>query len=256
MSLELPKISIITPSYNQADFIEETILSVLEQGYPRLEYFVMDGGSNDGTVDILKKYGKHIQWISQKDRGQSDAINRGFRRASGEILAYINSDDRYEPGALLAVGEYLREHPQAFWVTGKCRNIDPQGHEVRKLVREYKNFWLSLRSYKILLVIDYISQPATFWRRLVIDQIGFFDESLHFTMDYDYSLRVGRLFKLWVVDSYLASFRIQPGSKSRRFRDHFNADLETARRYTNSKLVYDLHRLHNAMIVCIYNGWQ
>src|SRR5512136_340290 len=200
-----PRITVVTPSFNQASFIEQTIHSVLTQGYPNLEYIVMDGGSTDGTVDILRKYEKHLIWTSGKDGGQSDALNKGFRRASGEILAYINSDDVYAPGALLKAGGFFASHPQACWLTGRCRNIDAEGREIRKLIKVYKSFWMLFRSYKVLLAIDYISQPATFWRREVIQQVGPFDEKLHLTMDYDYSLRVGSRYRLWVINDTLAS---------------------------------------------------
>ncbi len=248
----LPKISIVTPTLNQASFIEATIQSVLDQGYPDLEFIVMDGGSTDGTIDILRKYEKHLTWFSGKDRGQSDALNKGFRMTSGEILAFINSDDAYEPGALRKVGIFFATHPHAEWLTGKCRVIDPRGREIRRLITAYKNFWLFFKSYNALLIVDYISQPATFWRRELIDRAGPFDESLHFSMDYDFSLRIGKLTRLWVMDDYLARFRIHPASKSGLIRDHFNTDLSIARRYAHSKLQIILHRLHNQVIILSY----
>jgi glycosyltransferase involved in cell wall biosynthesis len=247
-----PRISVVTPSFNQGAYIEETIRSVLDQGYPNLEYIVMDGGSTDGTVDILRRYEKQLAWISEKDGGQSDALNKGFRKAGGEILAYINSDDTYEPGALLKVGSFFAEHPQADWLTGRCRIMDPQGREIRRLITAYKNFWLLFSSYKLLLAIDYISQPATFWRREVIQRVGPFDEELHLTMDYDYSLRVGGRYKLWVLNAPLASFRVHPASKSASIRAHFDEDLAVARKYARSKLLVNLHRLHNQLIIHSY----
>ena len=253
---QLPRITVITPSYNQGDFIDQTIQSVLGQGYPDLEYIVMDGGSTDQTVEILRKYGQQFFWVSKKDRGQSDAINQGLRKASGEIVCFLNSDDVYEPGALLKVGQFFADHPDAAWLTGKCRVIDPQGHETRKLITAYKNFWLFFKSYSVLLVIDYISQPATFWRKEVIQKVGYFDENLHFSMDYDYSLRVGKCYKLHFVNNYLASFRVHPASKSGLIRDHFNTDLSISRRYANSTFLVRLHALHNALIVAAYGRLQ
>jgi glycosyltransferase involved in cell wall biosynthesis len=252
MTSTLPRISVITPTYNQAGFIEETILSVLEQKYPNLEYLVFDGGSTDGTLEILKKYEQHLRWVSRKDKGQSDALNQGFRQASGEVLAYINSDDRYEPGALLRVGEHMRDHPQVHWLTGRCRLIDPSGREIRRLITAYKNFWLLFGSYASLLVLDYVSQPATFWRRSVIEKVGLFDEDLHLTMDYDYSLRVGQHFRLYPIPAYLAAFRVHPASKSSLVREHFDEDLAIARRYTASRLLRALHSAHNEIIINIY----
>ncbi|PIW08565.1 glycosyltransferase, partial [Candidatus Collierbacteria bacterium CG17_big_fil_post_rev_8_21_14_2_50_45_7] len=121
--MKLPLISIVTPSYNQAQFIAATIDSVLSQDYPNLEYFVMDGGSTDGTIEILKSYGAKINWESNKDAGQADAINQGLRKSRGEILAYLNSDDIYLPGTLKRVGEYYAR-TQADWITGDCLTID------------------------------------------------------------------------------------------------------------------------------------
>jgi len=253
---DLPKISIVTPSYNQANFIEQTIQSVLSQNYPNLEYIVMDGGSTDGTAEILKKYGSQLTWFSEEDRGQSDALNKGLCIATGDICAYLNSDDVYEPGALHKVGKFFADHLQVSWLTGKCRIVDRQGREIRKLITYYKNFWLLFKSYNVLLVIDFISQPATFWRRDVVKQIGPFDEDLHLTMDYDYSLRVGKQYKLWVLNDYLASFRVHRTSKSEQVREHFDEDLSIAKRYSRSRLLINLHSFHNSLIVAAYQYMQ
>jgi len=252
----LPRITLVTPSYNQGNFIEETIRSVLDQQYPNLEYIIMDGCSTDGTVDILRKYEKQLVWRSEQDRGQSDALNKGFRMGSGEIFAFINSDDVYAPGALHKVGIFFADHPQACWLTGRCRIVDPHGREFRKLITAYKNFWLLFTSYAVLLVIDYISQPATFWRRQVVERIGPFDETLHYSMDYDYSLRVGKEYQLWVMNDTLASFRIHPSSKSGQIEDHFNTDLSIAQRYSKSGFQVGLHRLHNQLIISAYSLMQ
>ena len=250
--MQYPKITIITPSYNQAAFIESTINSVLTQNYPNLEYIVLDGGSTDGTIDILHRYDSKIIWKSETDRGQSDALNKGFRMATGDIFAFINSDDTYEPGALLKVGEFYKDHPDAHWVTGKCKVIDTEGREIRKFVTAYKNMWLNIKSYTVLQILDYISQPSTFWSREIVNKIGLFDDSLYFTMDYDYSLRVGREFKLFLVNDYLADFRIHPASKSVKIRDHFNADYLIASKYINIKFLKILHKLHNELVILAY----
>jgi glycosyltransferase involved in cell wall biosynthesis len=249
----LPRITIITPSYNQCHFIEQTIDSVLSQNYPDLEYIVIDGGSTDNTLEILKKYDGKLLWISERDRGQSHAINKGLRMATGEIIAFLNSDDLYAPGALLKVGKFFAAHPEARWFTGRCRTIDPKGNEIRKAITLYKNVWLRIKSYRALLVLNYISQPATFWSRKVIDMVGEFDESLRYAMDYDYSLRVGRSFKLWVLDDYLASFRVHPSSKAGSSANaQFDSEFKIAKRYTTSPLLVGLHAAHNALTVNIY----
>ena len=251
----LPRISIITPSYNQVDFIETTLLSVLEQEYPDLEYIVMDGGSTDGTLDILRKYEDRLQWVSETDRGQAHAINKGLACASGEVTAFLNSDDVYTPGALLSVGRYFVEHPEAQWLTGKCNIIDESGHEMRKSITAYKNFWLGFRSYGVLQVLNYISQPATFWRRGLLAQVGSLNEDLRFTMDYEYWLRIGKQHRLHVLRQGLAGFRLYAASKSGGgYEEQFAEELAVCRRFA-SPVTVQLHRLHNALIVGVYR-WQ
>jgi len=134
-----PKISIITPSFNQGDFIEQTILSVLSQDYPNLEYLVMDGGSSDTTLTILKKYSGKVTWISEADQGQAHAINKGLRRASGSIVGYLNTDDVLLPGTLKKVADAFINDPQTVWVSGKCRIVDEENNEIRRPITVYKN---------------------------------------------------------------------------------------------------------------------
>ena len=249
----LPRISVITPSFNQGPFIEHTIRSVLSQDYPDLEYVVVDGASNDNTVDILRSYGDRIRWISEPDRGQAHAINKGLAMVSGDVIAFLNSDDIYEPLALQRVGEFFAQHPAAHWLTGRCRTIDVDGREIRRPITFYKNLWLRLGSYRALKILNYVSQPATFWTRKVTDTVGEFDESLVYAMDYDYSLRVGRRFRLWVHDDYLAAFRVHPTSKAGSSASaQFDVDLEIVRRYTRSRLLIGLHAAHNALAVGAY----
>lgn len=250
---ELPLITIITPSYNQACFIEQTIESVLDQKYPCLQYIVMDGGSTDGTQALLRKYDRHLEWFSERDRGQSHAVNKGLRLAAGEIVAFINSDDYYEPGALWAAGGFFAAHPDAAWLTGKCRTVDETGREIRRPVTLYKHLWLRLRSYRALQVLNYVSQPATFWSRKLLPEIGYLDEGLRYTMDYDYWLRIGKRYPLRTIDRCLACFRIHSCSKSGTTAHlQFDEELETARRHSQSRRLLALHRLHRAITVTIY----
>ncbi|MEW6654845.1 MAG: glycosyltransferase family 2 protein, partial [Bacteroidota bacterium] len=202
----LPKISIITPTLNQAEFIEKTILSVLNQNYPDLEYLVFDGCSNDGTQEILKKYSKDIKWRSEPDQGQSSAINKGLRICSGEIIGFINSDDQYEPSALLKVGNFFASHPEAMWVTGKCKIINEYEKEVFSFVSFYKHILLRFHHPSLLGVVNYIPQPSTFWRREVLETVGFFDESLRYVMDYDYWFRLSQRYRLYFINEYLSKF--------------------------------------------------
>ena len=248
----LPKISIITPSFNQGKFIEQTIRSVLDQGYPNLDYIVVDGGSTDHTPEILKRYEQHLTWTSEPDLGQANAINKGLRKASGEVVAYLNSDDLYLPGTLHAVGSYFMEHPQANWLSGTCRNIDENGHEIRQFIRHYKNFWLRLANYRVLLILNFIAQPATFWRRSVMQDAGLLDETLHYTLDYEYWLRIGQRHKLHVLKIDLAAFRLHAASKSGATAyKQFDEELKVAQSY-GSPLTNALHQLHNLVIVFIY----
>lgn len=248
-----PKISIITPSYNQARFIEQTIESVLNQNYPNFEYIVMDGGSTDGTIDILKKNDRFIRWRSQKDNGQSDAINQGLRLATGEIVAYLNSDDLYQPGALNLVGQYFAAHSNQNWVTGFCRIIDEGGDEQRSLIRHYKEWWLKRYRYQTLLVLNYIAQPATFWRRSITEKIGLLNEEEHLAMDYEYWLRIGQKYPLGLIPHDLAAFRVHRHSKSQTaFQDQFLKEAEIAARFSSSTFLKFLHRRHAQSVIASY----
>jgi len=147
------KLSVVTPSYNQCKYIEQTIQSVLNQeGDFELEYLIIDGGSTDGTLDILKKYNGQINWVSERDRGQSHAINKGFNKAKGEIIGWLNSDDLYEEGAMQKIVSVFSENEDCQWIAGRCLIIDENGREIRKAVTGYKNKWLERYSYDRLLV--------------------------------------------------------------------------------------------------------
>jgi glycosyltransferase involved in cell wall biosynthesis len=249
-----PRISVITPSYNQGQFIEATIQSVLSQEYPNLEYLVVDGGSTDGTLDILRRYSEKLRWISEPDHGQVEAINKGLRLASGEILAYLNSDDLYLPGALQRVGRYFRDHPQAAWVSGRCLTVDADLRQTRCLITIYKNLWLLTRSYRALLVLNYISQMGTFWRRPVYEQLGPLDERLHYTMDYEYWLRIGEHYPLQALPQNLAAFRLHASSKSgTTARKQFLEQYQVALRYHPPAWLRWLHRLHNGLSILVYS---
>src|SRR5262245_40781632 len=188
--MTLPSLSIITPSYNQAEFIGHTIRSVLEQKYRPLEYQVMDGGSADGTVEILRRHEGQLRFVSQKDGGQAAALNEGFRRTSGEIIGWINSDDVYAPGALQVVGEFFARHPDVEWLYGRCPIIDRQGEIHKSWVTSYKEFWMRRYSYRRYMIENFISQPAVFFRRRLLDRVGPIDESYHCAFDYHLFIRM------------------------------------------------------------------
>ncbi len=249
------KISIVTPSYNQADFIERTIQSVLSQDHEDKEYIIIDGGSTDGTVPILEKYSDRIVWKSEPDNGQSDAINKGLRMATGDIVAFLNSDDTYEPGALSKVNELFGKNPETQWAYGKCRIINASDEGIRKPITFYKNFLLKNYSYRKLLTENFISQPATFWRRSLHEEIGYLSETEHFCMDYDFWLRIGAKYPAGVINAYLANFRYHAGSKSgsvnkRQFQD----ELRIAKKYSGSlRLPILIHTLNYYKITTVYS---
>ncbi len=248
------KISIITPSYNQASFIERTIISVLEQNYPEFEHIIIDGGSTDNTLNILKKY-KHLKWVSEKDKGQSEAINKGFRKATGDIIAFLNSDDTYSKGSFFMVNEYFINNPDKKWACGKCRIININDVEIRRYITLYKNLLLKRYTYKNLLKENFISQPAVFWKRELIEEIGYLNENEHFCMDYEYWLRIGQKYDAGIICYYLSNFRYYPSSKSGSVnKNQFLDELRIAHLY-GKKYPFSLflHKLNYYKIIIIYN---
>ena len=221
----LPRVTIVTPSYNQAEFLEETLRSVLLQNYPNLEYIVMDGGSKDGSVDIIRKYEKHLSyWTSEKDGGASDAIARGFTRATGSILAYLNSDDPYLPGAISSVVRFFQERPQCNVVFGNTYWTDPMGNVVAK--RRQTPFWPA--SY--LYGGSDMQQPSTFWRRELYVKAGGMDAGYLTAFDTDLFYRfIACKAEFRHVKRFLSCFRIHPESKSSTLMDRRTQELAKIR---------------------------
>jgi glycosyltransferase involved in cell wall biosynthesis len=202
-------ISIVTPSYNQARFLEETIKSVLSQDYPQLEYLIVDGGSTDGSQNLIKKYeNKLAWWVSEKDRGQTDAINKGFAHARGDILAWINSDDTYEPGALTAAVAYLQDHPEVGMVYGDCNFIDETGKVIGKFHSAQTNYRLLRQGY------SHIPQQTMFFRADLWKQVGPLDPSFYFAMDYDLWTRISARTEIKYVPQTWANFRLHGSGKT------------------------------------------
>lgn len=252
-----PRISVIIPSYNAVGSIAETIQSILNQDYSNFECIVIDGGSNDGTLDILKRYEGQVTWLSETDKGQSDAINKGLKLTSGDIVAYICADDIYEEDCFRKVADFFDRNPGVMWVYGKCEIMDENGSEIRRPVTWYKNFWQKRYSYNKLLVMDFIAQPAVFWRKELVDEIGFFDVNEHLAMDYDYWLRVGARYDPGFIDAHLATFRVRPGSKSSMgFSKQAKEALGISRKYANSAkrdFLVPLQYLNYFLVVFIYS---
>ncbi len=214
-----PLVSIVTPSFNQAAFIEETIRSVLEQDYPHIEYIVIDGGSTDGSVDIIRRYADRLAyWVSERDAGQSDAINKGLRRANGEILAWLNSDDYYVPHAISTAVEFLVQHPDLGMAYGDVDGIDADGHLFKLSVGGAYDW------RRQLLQQMFVPQPAAFWRRRVTDRLGYLRTDLHYGMDWDLWLRLGRCYSVGYIERTLARFRITNVNKTTAHADRFVTD--------------------------------
>ena len=248
------KISIITPSFNQGSFIRQTIDSILDQDYPNLEYIITDGGSTDETISILKSYGEKIKWLSEKDKGQSEAINKGLKMATGSIVAYLNSDDAYTNKCLFKVNDFFNVNKDKKWVYGKGRIVDENNNEVRKQITAYKNFWMKNYSYNKLLSINFINQPSVFWRKDIIDEFGYFNEKEHLVMDYEYWLRIGKKYKAGFINEYISDFRMYSESKSsQNFKDQFKDELRIAKNNTKNPIVIFLHYLNYLTIIIGYN---
>ena len=178
--MDFPKISIVIPSYNQGKYLEQTIHSVIDQEYPNLELFVVDGGSNDNSIDIIKKYEQQITWwVSEKDSGQSEAINKGFAKAKGDIVSWLCSDDLYTPGSLAKIAfQFSNATPQ----TGLIHGGVVLFNEKKELERRFNYLNPCIESFISGIVF---SQPSAFYKKKYLDQVGFLDESLHFGMDFD-----------------------------------------------------------------------
>jgi glycosyltransferase involved in cell wall biosynthesis len=223
-----PKISIVTPSYNQGQFLEETIRSVLLQNYPNLEYIIMDGGSTDNSVAIIRKYESWLTyWVSEKDNGQADAIYRGFEKTKGEIIAWVNSDDLLLPNSLKTIAVYFNLNPGKDCVVGGSISIDihnslmtdPKGWPIC-------NLGMPVSHHRLLYFGCGFCQPATFWRRHAFFSVDGFDRSLRFCFDYDMYLRLSKIKSFGWIREWLAAFRIHPGSKSSTLAETMHAENE------------------------------
>lgn len=206
--LNPPRISVITPSYNQADYLEHTIQSVLSQGYPNLEYILIDGGSNDGSLDIIKKYaGKFTYWISEPDEGQADAINKGFAHASGDIVAWLNSDDIYLSDALSNAAQAFQSDSDLGLVYGDLQSIDTQG-------RIFNTITYAPYTLLDLLAFRIIGQPSVFFRRALLDQSGPLDITYRYLLDHHLWLRIAHIARIKYLPIPLAAARHHPAAKN------------------------------------------
>ena len=209
MGTKTPLISIVTPSYNQARFLEETIRSVLAQDYPRLEYIIVDGASTDGSLEIIQNYADRLAWwVSEPDQGQTDAINKGFSKAKGEILAWLNSDDTYRPGAVSAAIKCLLQYPEYGLVYGGADFIDEKGDLIGRFPARQTDYRRLRQGYV------HIPQQAAFFRASFWRKVGPLDPSFYFAMDYDLWIRIAAIAPIRYMPEVWANFRLHTGGKT------------------------------------------
>jgi glycosyltransferase involved in cell wall biosynthesis len=219
-----PLVTIVTPCFNAGRYLEATIQSVLAQDYPHIEYLVMDGGSTDNSLDILKRYEGRLDWVSAKDRGTADAIDTGFERTSGEIFTYVNADDLLLPGAVSAAVDALEHHPEASGVYGDAWWIDESGARIAA-------YPVKVFDPKLLESECFICQPASFVRREAFANLGGLDPELSLTFDYEFWMRFSRLYKLQRIEQPLACSRMHSANKSLgRKKEVFEETFQVLRR--------------------------
>lgn len=263
------KISIITPSYNQKEFIQRTIDSVIFQKWDfEIEYIIMDGWSNDWSKEIIEKIDSelkkawikinckklHFIWKSEKDKWQSDAINKWMKIATGDIVTYLNSDDTLAPWALQEVVNHLGKSNK-MRSYGKCRIIDKKDQEIRKPITWYKNLLWKKYFYSKLLSENFISQMTVFWKKEILQELGYFDVNEHLCMDYEYRLRIGEKHDPVYIPKYIANFRFYQTSKSgSMFIQQFQDEFRLAKKYAKwkHKWALFLHKINYYKIIVIY----
>jgi glycosyltransferase involved in cell wall biosynthesis len=255
---------IVTPSFNQAQFIQQTIDSVLSQkGTFDIKYVIIDGKSSDRTPEILKDLPKHVYWISEKDNGQTHAINKGinyFKKLKdidpeNTYFAYINSDDYYLENAFNRVKQKFNQDKDIGWVVGDAKIVNEQNQEIQKFVRIYKTFFRYFFVKHIHPIMNTIPQPSTFIRWRTVLETGLFDESLRYTMDYEYWTRLFKSgTKLGIINESLAAFRIHSTSKGNTsFKQQFEEQLTVTKKYKFSYPSITLQMIHNRFILLVYN---
>ncbi len=248
--MELPKISIVIPSYNKAEFITKTLDSIFSQKYLNFEVIIQDGGSTDGTLEIIKKYTTkypgRIIWSSRKDNGQVDAINTSLKKGSGDIFAFINADDVYRSGAFQEVGQVFVKKPDTLWLAGRGNVVDNKDREIGKAVTVYKNFLLGLNLYSLLLAVNYITQPSVFFSREAYKKYGPFTGTKNYVLEYDLWLKLGRARMPIVLSKTLSSFRLSGTNiSSTSYLGVLEDDYKLVKKYTRNPLILLLHKINN-----------
>ncbi len=240
--MSLPKFSVVTPSFNQASFIEDNIRSVFDQRYPAIEHIIIDGASNDGTLEILKKY-PHLRWISEPDQGQAYALNKGFKMATGEIIGWLNADDSYCSQVFQTVAQIF-VNPEVMVLYGDGFEIDEHGTIKRPIISRGASSEALIKYWK--WQYEYI-QPAFFFRRKVFDEVGYLDEHLYYAMDHDFFIRLSQRYDFHYIAKPLASTRLHAASKTGRTYRKFIPDYiwethKVSRRYWGRPTQLDFYR--------------
>jgi len=249
--MRLPRISVVTVSYNQARFIEATLRSVLDQKYPNLEYIVIDGGSTDGSVEIIRRCeGQLHYWISERDNGQTEGLIKGFNAATGDVLCWLNSDDMFEPWTLNEVGSFFCENQDVNVVYGNATGIDVDGKQLGHKKEHGFSRFIWMHDY------NYIPQPSTFWRRRVYEEVGGLDPSFDLAMDADLWIRMAEVTSIHHVARDWSRMRLYPEQKNQRLRVESNKeDLVIRDRYLGE--MSNLHRISSKYLAkCIRTGWR
>lgn len=246
----LPKISIVIPSFNKGKFIKNTLQSIVDQNYSLLEVIIQDPGSSDGSLDIINEYVEKYPGIfklfEEKDKGQLDAINKGLKKTTGDILSYINADDIYEPGALITIGEDFAQNPDILWLAGKGKVVDESGIDISKCITAYKDLLLNLNRYPLLLMVNYLMQPSVFLSKSAWKKYGPFRGDNKFIMEYEMWLRIAKVQMPVVLNVTLSSFRIPQKSFSRNeFEKTLSEDMKIVKKQTKNPLILILHYLNN-----------
>lgn len=226
------KISVMTITLNRKEMLERAILSVLEQEYPNFEHIIIDGGSTDGTVEMLKKY-RHLKWVSEPDNGQAEAMNKGISRLNGDIFAWLNSDDYYTKGTFHKVNELFLQYNDISMLYGRCNIVTYDGSRIGRTNYHKFNF------RRIILGFNNINTPAVFIRAQVFNKIGFFDTSLKATYDVDMFIRIGSLFKIMAFPNLFSNLRLHKDSGLISTKHHISEVAELRNRYWIKRSIFD-----------------
>ncbi|MBP9759476.1 glycosyltransferase [Candidatus Dojkabacteria bacterium] len=255
--MKSPLISIVIPSYNKVKYIEKTLQSIVSQKNANFEVIIQDGGSTDGTLNVIKKYAKKypslIRYESKKDGGQLDAINKGLLKAKGDIVTFINADDVYEDDAFESVVGHYIENPDALWFAGKCKIVNDKDQEIAKFWTICKNTLLRLNSHFLLLLTsNYMSQPSIFLTKKAYQKYGPFSGNKKFVYEYDTWLTLGKVVMPVVINKYLSKFRISEDNiSSVVYNDLFDMDIKVVKKHSKNKIFIIVHMLNNYLRVII-----